>query len=71
MLDSVGDVAGHAQVTQGRKVMVAPGASVENVSFMQNVDFAPFILWAVKGEPPALGLRVELDVRVVLQHEDL
>jgi hypothetical protein len=57
---SVGDVAGHAQMTQGSKVVVAPEASVESVSFMQNVDFAPFTLRAVKGQTPALRLAIPL-----------
>jgi hypothetical protein len=51
---SVGGVAGHAQVTQRSKGVVAPEASVESVSAMQNVDFASFTLRAVKGETPAL-----------------
>jgi hypothetical protein len=52
---SVGVVAGHAQVTQGSKGVVAPEASVEIVSFVgQNVGFDPFTLRAAKLETPAL-----------------
>ena len=51
---SGGGVAGHAQETQRSKGVVAPEASVESVSAMQNVDFASFTLRAVKGETPAL-----------------
>jgi hypothetical protein len=36
-VSSVGGVTGHAQVPRGSKVVVAPEASVESVSFMQNV----------------------------------
>ena len=59
---SVGGVAGHAQVTQGSKVVVAPEASVESVRFMQSVDFAPFTLRAVKGGTPALRRVIPLDL---------
>jgi hypothetical protein len=58
---SAGGVTGHAQVTQGSKVVVAPEASVESVSFMQNVDFARFTLRAVKEGTPALRLRIPCD----------
>ena len=52
---SVSVVAGHAQVTQGSKGVVAPKASVESVSRIgQNVGFDPFTLRAVKLETPAL-----------------
>ena len=57
---SVGGVASHAQVTQRSKGVVAPEASVESVSFMQNVDFAPFTLRVVKGETPTLRLAIPL-----------
>jgi hypothetical protein len=57
---SVGDVTVHAQVTQGSEVVVAPEASIESVSFMQGVDFAPFTLRAVKGGTPALRLAIPL-----------
>ena len=58
---SVGDFTGHAQVTQISEVVVAPEASVESVSLMQSVDFAPFTLRAVKGGTPALRLAIPLD----------
>jgi hypothetical protein len=58
---SVGGVTGHAQVTRGSEVVVAPEASVESVSFMQNVEFAPFTLRAVKGGTPAPRLAIPLD----------
>ena len=49
---SIGVVAGHAQVTQGSKGVIAPEALVESVGFIQNVDFAPFALPAVQGGTP-------------------
>jgi hypothetical protein len=58
----VGGVTGHAQVTQGSKVVVASEASVESVSLKhQNVDSAPFALRAVKGGTPALRLAIPFD----------
>jgi hypothetical protein len=57
---SAGGVTGHAQVTQDSKVAVAPRVSVESVSFMQNVDFVPITLRAVKGGTPALRLAIPL-----------
>lgn len=57
---SAGGVTGHAQVTQDSKVAVASGASVGSVSFMQNVNFPPFTLRAIKGETPALRLAILL-----------
>ena len=55
---SVGGVAGHAQVAQRSKAVVAPEASGESVSFIQNVDLAAFILRTVKGGAPALRLPI-------------
>ena len=47
--------------SQDSKVVVAPEASVESVSFMQNVDFATFALRAVKGGTPALRPAIPFD----------
>jgi hypothetical protein len=58
---SIGVVAGHAQVTQGSKGVVAAEASVESVSVIQNVDFGPFILRTVKRGTPALRLPIPRD----------
>ena len=48
-------------MTPGNTVVVAPEAAVDSVSFMQNVDFAPYTLRAVKGGTPALRLAIPLD----------
>jgi hypothetical protein len=59
---SVGGVTGHAQVTKGSKVVVAPEASAESVRFMnRNVDLGPFTLRAVKGGTSATPLAIPSD----------